>query len=144
MSIYRPAGYGPAPTMDEVRAHAAAHPYVHHPGRGEGVWLQWGTRSREVSSYTISEQWKQVPAGEWCAVDERHMPVAIGAPPETERETELRRLVAHVKHARTTYADAREKARTDDSWTRSMQCALEDLHSVEHAIADHIIAEGGR
>ncbi len=77
MTVYRPAGYGPAPTEEERAAAAALR------GMSSSAWLQRRGSSAPcvVFLWPGTETW---PDCTYCALGPDGLPCAIGTPPKTE------------------------------------------------------------
>jgi len=126
MSIYRPAGYGPAPTREERAALANMQGLT-----AAATWLQRrsGSMPSAVHLWPDTETW---PDCAYCALGPDGLPCPIGTPPETEREN-LERLM--VKERMAELAWEARTGREASSFT---------LGDTARALADHIIAEGER
>ena len=140
--IYRPPGYGPAPTEEEhdaaiaPRMHAKTRWLVTSPApdcdwdfplrieivsvyRDQGVVMAVGEGAR----WTLAQATELFPLRMWCLLDPgTGLPCSIGTPPETERE----RL---------------EKAMVD---VHRNESGVWELARRAAALADHIIKETTR
>lgn len=149
MSIYRPAGYGPAPTVEEHRAAPWAPDYDIHITD----WLHRRSAGGAVQVRTLCEYGGRLLyngassdlSGEWCLLDiATGLPCAIGTPPETERWVRWVKdgptFILRQRNGQLAPFCVRGLAEAIEEAGRQLR-EVEDLVSALPALADHIIKE---